>query len=289
VQLWRIQPDAWELVTNLGGTDETNTNGDVTLLSGERILTTINAPARCTDCSSSVIVWDTNGQMVYSLPHPTRISGAAYNQTAERILSYTDEGLLSVWDAETGEEITQIPHDVALDSASWNLDGTQILVTTSDERIMLWQATGEIVFSEALPEGISGAAFSNTGQYLAAWGWDQLVYIWDNSGVLQSILEPQETVTGVWAEDTDLLFTSASSGNLGLYAADGTALASMRHDEQPTDFFLSEDGTRVITRGADFGQRWLVDLPQLLALGQQLAVRDLDENERTQFFLFDGQ
>ncbi|QPC83313.1 toll/interleukin-1 receptor domain-containing protein [Phototrophicus methaneseepsis] len=289
VQLWRIQPDAWELVATLSAGDPINTSGDVSLLSGDRIMTIDNASTGCDICDSDVIVWDTLGQALLRLEHTDRISGAVYSQTSERILSYTSDGLLTIWDAATGENLIQIPHETAIDSAQWSPDGTQILTLTDDDRLVLWQASGEMVFVASLPEGIISASFSTSGQYIAAWSWDKTIHIWDNTGDIQSVLASQEIVSGVWSEESDVLFTSADSGELRLYAVDGLELAAMHLSEEPTQFFLTEDGAHVITNGSDFGQRWLVDLPQLLALGQQLAVRDLNEGERQQFFLFDGQ
>lgn len=287
VHLWRVQPTIWELVATLSDLEDRLTSSTVTLLSGGRFMTIANAPARCDDCTSSAIIWNTAGDQVAVLSGDNRIEGARYHQPTERILTFDDGGMLRIWDAQSGEQIIEMPHEVSIDNARWSPSGQQVLVITSDDRVILWDTSGDVVFSASLPEGIIDADFSVEGTFIASWSWDKTVHIWDNAGQEQSVLQPDEIVVATWSQQDDLIFTSSSSGQLRLYRADGTALANMRHDEEPDTFFLSADADHVVTQTEEAGQRWLIDIPQLIDLAQLLKVRDLTPAERQQFFLFD--
>ncbi|MCA9894409.1 MAG: TIR domain-containing protein, partial [Anaerolineae bacterium] len=120
VDLWQVHPTAWERVATLSDQGEQTTSSNVILLSGDRYMTIANAPTRCDPCDSAVIIWDTAGEQIVTLPSPNRIDGASYNQSTERILTFDDTGMLRIWNASTGEQVIEIPHEVPLDNARWN-------------------------------------------------------------------------------------------------------------------------------------------------------------------------
>ena len=118
------------------------------------------------------------------LRHDSAVHGAAFSPDGRRIASSDHNGVVKIWDVQTGRELNQFQaHDRPTNSVAFSPD--RLYLATADDRcIKIWDAeTGQPIRTLSQPSGPSSVAFSPDGRRLASGSNDRFggkeVKIWD--------------------------------------------------------------------------------------------------------------
>ncbi|KAG0307427.1 hypothetical protein BGZ97_000408, partial [Linnemannia gamsii] len=110
------------------------------------------------------------------------ISSVVFSPDSQRIISGDFEGVLRVWDAESGTLIwTQTEHEGKVTSIAYSSTGHWIASGSEDDTVRLWNAiSGDMMHAfDAEDSGIRCVAFSPSGSWIASCGEDGTVRLWN--------------------------------------------------------------------------------------------------------------
>lgn len=229
--------------------------------------------------------------------------GAAWSPDNTRLLTWGRDDTARVWLAATGEAQLVMLHDSDVRDAHWSQDGTRILTGSNDARVRLWNAAdGALIWEQGMPASVSSAVWNGDEQYILVVSSDSAfcarnckfwVYVLDGptGEVIYGWSHDASVSLARWSADERVVMTITSSGNVRLWdMANGEGRLAIRHDNDfPVVILqatLSQDDTRLLTAGRDHTLRvWVVDIPTLLNLAHERALRELTNEEREAFFL----
>ena len=272
---------------------------------GGRILTWTNTDA--------VQVWDAaQGVVLFDLPHNRgrlsfNVQGASWNKAGTQVLSWAQDGGARLWpipseaspDPVQLEPLVSLFHDSVVRNALWSPDETRVMTWTGkgDDTLRIWNASdGGIVL--ALPHGtssfgISGAMWNRDGSRVLSWSSNGLVRMWDaaadrgaNAGLL-SIRHNRNVQGATWNSDETRLLTWPSDGRVFMWdAGTGRELLLLNNNDVAQSASWNEDEDRILTRiRGGLLRLWVVDVEDLITIGQNRAVEPLTNAEREAFFL----
>ena len=112
---------------------------------------------------------------------PVRTAG--FTLDGKMIIAGGLDGVVRLWDTETGEEIRTInAHLGAVNSLAFDPSGKRFATSGADHKARIWDlASGEQVLEVQHDQWIANAAFSPDGKHLATAGWDYVAKVWDSS------------------------------------------------------------------------------------------------------------
>ncbi len=117
-------------------------------------------------------------QLVEPVRHERGAGGAAFDADGRWVLSWSDDGLVRLWDAATGRDLVEpVQHGGGPGGAAFDADGRRVLSWGYDGLVRLWDAaTGRDLVEPVHHEGGAwGAAFDADGRRVLSWGDDGLV------------------------------------------------------------------------------------------------------------------
>jgi WD40 repeat protein len=100
------------------------------------------------------------------LRHGGSVNGAVYSPDGKRILSWSKDNTLRLWDAATGAAVGEpLRHEEAVLGAVYSPDGKRILSWSDDKTLRLWDAaTGAAIGEPLRHEGpVWGEVYSPDG------------------------------------------------------------------------------------------------------------------------------
>jgi WD40 repeat protein len=200
------------------------------------------------------------------LGHDSAVFCAALSPDGERITSATQDGKVTIWDAQSGRQLFQFrAHEKHARDVAYSPDGRLLATASWDNTVKIWDAkTGQLLRElEAHRTGVSKVAFSPDGQRLASVGWVRMrdergaageMKVWDvTTG--QSLL----TVPGhggrmdcvAFSPDGKRLATGSSDSTVTIWDAQtGEELRTFRgHSEVVHCVAFSPDGRLLASAG----------------------------------------
>ena len=114
--------------------------------------------------------------------HEGPVYGALYSPDGRRILSWSHDQTLRLWDAATGAAIGEpLRHEGPVYGALYSPDGRRILSWSHDQTLRLWDAaTGAAIGEPMRHEGLVwGALYSPDGRRILSWSDDKTLRLWD--------------------------------------------------------------------------------------------------------------
>ncbi|KAJ2932068.1 hypothetical protein H1R20_g5020, partial [Candolleomyces eurysporus] len=165
---------------------------------------------------SSLATWPRNrGLQLMSLAVGSRVNAVAFSGDEPRIVSGSEDGLVTVWDASIGKVQDVLEgHTNAVTSVAVSSDGWRIVSGSYDNSVRVWNtATGEVEnILEGHTDPVTSVAFSSDGTRVVSGSWDESVRIWDAStGEVQNVLEGHTArVTSVALSNDGMRIVSGS-------------------------------------------------------------------------------
>jgi WD40 repeat protein/serine/threonine protein kinase len=157
------------------------------------------------------------------LRHEAAVLCAAFSPGGERIASGSQDGVIKLWDAGTGQELHSFrPHQAQVWSVVFSPDGRRLASGGRDRTVNVWDlrtVQPRLVWKKDTSEKVLSVAFSPDGQFLATGGGD------GQDGSEELILWEAATARTKWS------FRGRNRGIKGLaFHPDGRLLASRTQD-----------------------------------------------------------
>jgi WD40 repeat protein len=184
--------------------------------------------------------------------HVAPITGAAFNEAGDRVVTLSEDGLVYLWDATTGEKVRSFFHWEAR-MLGFSRDGRWLVAGAKARSVVVWNArTGQTIQTLKVPESLESLALSGDGKRLVnVPSGRKVVQLWDLSKGGESILCTQEQFidTAHLSMDGRRLATSGFWGNVVRIwdASTGKELKTLRDDKMSVDgLSLSRDGGKLL-------------------------------------------
>jgi WD40 repeat protein len=178
------------------------------------------------------------------------VKGMSLDDTGHRILTWADNGVVSIWNETTGTLISTVHHNLAVNGAIWSTDKSRILTWSIDGTARVWDVnTGNpvLIIRQSLP--ITGATWNKNETNILTWSIDDTARVWDKSGIPILTLRHEKAVNGaIWNTDEKQILTWSEDGTARVWNAEsGEPLLIMRHDLGVINAAWNKAGTRIFT------------------------------------------
>jgi WD40 repeat protein len=152
---------------------------------------------------SQVVTWSTRGLQIWRLPETTPrlnlpqrtfVDGAIFSADETRVLSWSADDTVKLWDTETGEPLLSLRHIDWVEGAAFSADESRIISWAYDS-VLLWQADGAKLAEFRHEMLVMGAAWNSDESRVLSWSWDETARVWDSTNLTPSVEptpKPQE-------------------------------------------------------------------------------------------------
>lgn len=221
-----------------------------------------------------VRVWDTKGKEVTTLGEDSTGATLLAFGADRRLASTGDEGLVRVWDIESGEAVALLEyHTRPVLTVAFNPHATQLVSGAKDNAACLW-SLGEhatIIDSKSHDTMVTTAAFSPDGTLMATGSADRSVWLWNLEGDGKRLLSGHINIVScvAFSPDGRHLASSGHDNSVRLWSTTtGDEVAVFHgHDDKVETVIFSPDGSRLATSSLDNTVRiWDATQPDLATL-----------------------
>ena len=203
-------------------------------------------------------IWDAtnHAEARIVLQHRTGVEGAAFSPDGKRVATYENwGGVAYIWNAATGEPIAlplKNDKDRRLVQCVFSPDGSKLLTVGFDNFVRVWNGeTGQRIWEEQIPVGVSMAAFSPDSKRLVAAGFDLTARMFEaaNGKLAWPILQHGA-----------LVYTSLfdASGDRVLAATENGVAQLWHWSRERSSPFSLEHGSAITTASVDLAAKHLV-------------------------------
>ena len=148
------------------------------------------------------------------LEHKDLIRGAIFDANKRRILSWSFDGKIKLWDVKKGKLLRIMEHEDDIFGVRFNKDESKIFSWSSDRSIRVWETgTGKLIHKMMQEDTVSEILINKNESRIVSKGFDGSIYLWDSDN--------------------------------------GKLIKQMRHDETWVGFKLNKDKNKILSWGAD--------------------------------------
>jgi eukaryotic-like serine/threonine-protein kinase len=181
---------------------------------------------------------------------------------------------VQVRDLSSGAVTLELRHPAGVDAAAWSPDGSLLAVGCNDRLIHLWDSsTGNETGTLAGHHwAVHDLCFDATGRWLASFGWDMTLRIWD-VGSRRQLLHVNEVRVTSFRQDGGLAVAGIVGRKVKVWNFEPSVVYDQLHGTTnlPHQVKFSPDGRSLIARGRDeemclwdvIGRRRLARWPEL--------------------------
>jgi WD40 repeat protein/serine/threonine protein kinase/TPR repeat protein len=114
--------------------------------------------------------------------HTDWVTSAAFSRDGRRILTASVDGVVHVWDTQTGYQILRFNVPPGIFSAAFSPDGTRVVTAHVDRLARIWDASdGKLLITlKGHAGGIIRAAYSPDGRRVVTASSDKTARVWDS-------------------------------------------------------------------------------------------------------------
>ncbi|MBL8164394.1 MAG: TIR domain-containing protein, partial [Anaerolineae bacterium] len=114
------------------------------------------------------------------LHHDGPVNGSVWSADGTRVLTWSSDGSVRVWDAIAGDALLTLRHENGVRGAAFNTDETRILSWSDDGSVRVWDAVaGDALLTLRHESWVNGAAFNTDETSILSWSDDNTVRVWD--------------------------------------------------------------------------------------------------------------
>jgi 5-formyltetrahydrofolate cyclo-ligase len=194
-------------------------------------------------------------RLLLQVSHHDEVSSVAFSPDGTRLATGGGDGIVSIWDAGTGEEQLRLGHEQFVLTVAFSPGGTRLATGGGDGKARIWDAvTGELFWEFAHGEWVHAVAFNAHGTSLATGSRDATARIWDVvTGAENLRVSHADAVYAVaLSPDGKRLATGCADGNVRIWdAATGEQRLLLGHASGVPAVAFNADGTRLATGGYD--------------------------------------
>jgi WD40 repeat protein len=189
------------------------------------------------------------------LRHGGSVNGAVYSPDGKRILSWSKDNTLRLWDAATGAAVGEpLRHEEAVLGAVYSPDGKRILSWSDDKTLRRWDAATGAAIGEPLQheDKVNGGVYSPDGKRILSWSNDKTLRLWDaaTGAAIGEPLRHEAAVNGgVYSPDGKRILSWSEDETLRLWDAEmGAAIGEpLRRGGPVKGAVYSLDGKRILS------------------------------------------
>jgi WD40 repeat protein len=176
------------------------------------------------------------------------IFGIAFSPTAPQLATSDADGMIRIWDVNTGAPLREFPASTApLFSVSYNPDGERLAAAGQDAGISVWTRSG---FALATLRGHTGAVldldFDRTGNSLLSAGDDGTLRTW----ATPDDVHVRAPVTGATFDHTGTrIVAGGTDGHLREWRTDLIPVLDIADQAGRSQAVFSTDGSQIISYG----------------------------------------
>lgn len=230
----------------------------------------------------SVLLWSADATSGGGTPmriDTANVKQVVFSPDGHRLATASSDGLIRVWDADTGKQLAQVlvgPED-AVNSIAYSPDGHRIASGTNDKTVRLWDAGSLAPIGEPLTghrDAVTAVAFSPDGHRLASGSKDKNVYLWDveaHRPIAGPMVGHDDVIHQVAFSPDGRMLASAGGDNVVWMWDTGTGSAVGKpltgHEFDVYSLAFSPDGRYLVTGSYDQSIR-LWDVGDMILAGQ---------------------
>lgn len=206
-------------------------------------------------------IWDASqhAEARIVLRHRAGVEGATFSPDGKRVATYENwGGVAYIWNAVTGEPIAlplKNDKDRRLVQCVFSPDGSKLLTVGFDSFVRVWNGeTGQRIWEEQIPVGVSMAAFSPDSKRLVAAGFDLTARVFDaaNGKLAWPILQHSALVYASFFDasgDRVLAATENGVAQLWHWSREQASPFSLEHGSAITTASVDPAGQHLVTAG----------------------------------------
>ncbi len=207
-------------------------------------------------------------RLVTQVTHESSVNAIAFSPDGLWTASGSADGVVRVWDAETGTEIAQMTHEggVSVTGVAFSPNGERVVSGGTDGTARVWNAqTGAEVAQMLHDAGVSDVTFSPDGEWVASASTDGTARVWEaeTGAEVAQVTHNGEVVAVVFSSDGQMVVSGSwneDSGEVWVWqATSGANIARMKHDEGVNSIAIHPDGQWVAS-GSDDGTARVWDI-----------------------------
>ncbi|MBN2392955.1 MAG: hypothetical protein JXR84_19650 [Anaerolineae bacterium] len=191
--------------------------------------------------------------------HSGYVWSVAYSPDGKQIVSGSADGMVRVWNAETGVKVRQLAgHSGPILAVTYSPDGTRIASGGEDRTVQVWdaQSGAELLKVTGHSHYVMSVAYSPDGKRIASGSADQTVRVWDaQSGTeMQQLRGHTGAVFSVaYSPDGTRIASGGADQTVRVWdAQSGTELRQFTgHTDSVLAVAYSPDGTQIVSGSAD--------------------------------------
>ncbi len=188
----------------------------------------------------------------------------AFSQDRTLVASGARDGVVRVWDVNTGALVKTLTTGGQIAAVSFSPDGQALLAASTDKTVRLWQVGSYVERRFAHPAPLRGAFFSSDGNYVVTFTAEAVARVFRvATGDLAATLPQQGEVTAAAYSPTGDTVTTAGRRNAYVWDTKTWERRHLLtgHTTAIRAVSYSADGKRVATAGGDegIGRVWSVE------------------------------